>query len=532
MSIPLHGVTLGELLDRLAAEEGEREALVYPDRDLRLTFAALSERADELALALLALGIAPGERVTVWADNRPEWVPLMFALARIGAVLVTANVALQKDEIGYLLRQSRSSAVLAPPGLREAEYFGALAALRDEGACPELRHYVALEGDPPEGFARLDELVGRGAQIPLSEVRARTAATGASEPANIQYTSGTTGFPKGVVLTHRNVVENGYAVGKRFRTRPDDRLLLQVPLFHCFGCVISVLGCYTHGASLVALQRFDPLRALEAIAAERTTLIHGVPTMFLALLEHEERARFDTSSLRAGAMGGSMCPEALMHRVIDELHCPGIVDAYGLTEASPAVTLSAPDDPVEQRTTTGGRPIEGVELRIVDPATGEDAATGERGEVWARGPNIMLGYFEKPQETAEALTPDGWLRTGDLGTLEADGLLRIVGRIKELIIRGGENVYPAEVEDALRAHTAVRDAAVFGVPSERLGEEVEAALVLQPDAALDEDELHAFLDGRLATFKRPRAVHVLDALPLTPSGKVKKFVLRERFADS
>jgi len=303
-----------------------------------------------------------------------------------------------------------------------------------------------------------------------------------------------------------------------------------VPLFHCFGCVIAVLGAHTHGAALIALQRFDPLKSLEAIQGERCTIIHGVPTMYRALLDHEERGRFDTRSLRAGAMGGASCPPELLRRVMDDLGCRGIADAYGLTECSPAVTIAGPDEPDELRLSCSGLPLEGVELRIVDPATLRDVPTGERGEVWVRGPYNMQGYFEKPEETAATLVEGGWLRTGDLGALERSGRLRITGRIKEMIIRGGENVYPAEVEEALRAHPAVRDAAVFGLACDHYGEQVAAAVILHPGAQADAAALASFLETRLAPFKRPQTIHLVDAFPMTGSGKVQKFLLRERFA--
>lgn len=524
-----HGLTQGALLERLSTERPERDALVYPDRGLRLTFAELDARSLELARGLVALGIEAGEHVCLWSDNRPDWIPFQFALARIGAVLVTANTALAEPEVRYLLEQSRSVAVVAAPGRGDGtEYASALSSLRaTQGALPELRHWIALDGDAPEGAVSLDELVAGGAGVDAEVVRERTRATRVDDPTNIQYTSGTTGFPKGVVLTHRNLVENAHAIARLLDVGDADRLLLQVPLFHCFGCSVSVLGAYTHGIPLVALQAFDPLRALEAIAAEGCTIVHGVPTMFLALLSHPEFERLRPTTLRGGVMAGAMCPEALMHRVIDEMGCPGMLVAYGLTEASPGITCSTPADPVEVRCGTVGREIPGVEVRIVDPESLVDVARGAPGELWARGPNIMLGYFEKPEETAATLTSDGWLRTGDLATMDDDGLVRIVGRIKELIIRGGENVVPAEVEDAVREHPAVQDVAVFGLADERLGEEVAAAVVCAEGASLDQDELDAFLRGRLASYKRPRVLRLVDAFPLTPSGKVQKFKLAE-----
>lgn len=527
-----HRITQGALVERLASEHPEREALIYPSRGSRLDYAGLERRSRELAKGLVALGIEPGERVCVWADNRPDWIPLQFALARIGAVLVTANTALVESEIAYLLKQSRCASVIAAPGIQGAEYFRALARIVEGGEHEELRHVVSLEpgahaDKAPDGALSLDELVAGGRAVDDEEIARRTAATSVGDPANIQYTSGTTGFPKGVVLTHENLVENAWTVSQVIGVNDSDRLLLQVPLFHCFGCVVSVLGATTHAIPMVALERFDPLRSLEAIQAERATLAYGVPTMFGAMLNHPRFAEFDTSSLRSGIMGGAMCPAPLMRRIIDEMGCGGMMAAYGLTEASPAVTMSAADDPVEVRCSTVGRAIPGVEVKIADPETGAERAVGERGELWARGPNIMLGYFENEGATREAITPDGWLRTGDLATLGEDGLYRITGRIKELIIRGGENVYPAEVEDALREHPDVVDAAVFGVPSEELGEEVAAALVLAEGKELDREALDAFLETRLARFKRPRYLQAVDAFPLTSSGKVQRFRLAE-----
>ena len=528
-AFPCNEITQGALIERLAAELPERDALVYPDRDLRLSFAELEARSLAIARGLIAIGIEPGERVTVWADNRPDWIPCQFALARIGAVMVTANTALTQPEIRYLLEQSRSAAVIAAPGRGATEYFDALSALvGEEGALPELREWIGMEGSPPAPARTLDAMIESGRAIAPEEVARRTAATTVDDATNIQYTSGTTGFPKGVVLTHRNIVENAFAVSRLIQVTEADRMLLQVPLFHCFGCAISVLGAYTHGIPLITTQGFDPLASLRAISAERVSVVHGVPTMFLAMLSHPEFESYRPSSLRAGIMAGTMCPEPLMRRVIAEMGCEGMLVAYGMTEASPGITCSRPEDPVEVRCGTVGRALDGVEVRIADPDTGARLANGTRGEIWCRGPNVMQGYFEKAEETAAAIVEGGWLRTGDLGTMDDDGLVRIVGRIKELIIRGGENVYPGEVEDALRAHADVRDAAVFGLADERLGEEVAAAIVPEDSASPPTREaLEHFLEERLASFKRPRHFAIVADLPVTPSGKVQKFRLAQ-----
>ena len=524
-----HDTTQGGLIERVAQERPDAEALVFPARGLRWTWSDLNRRSLDLARGLVALGIEPGERVVVWSDNRPDWIALQFALGRIGAVLVTANTALTRHEIGYLVQQSRASAVVASAGIEAEEYLDALEDLLRESDRGDLRHVVALEAEPREGMLALDEVVRRGVDVSIEEIARRTAATRPDDPTNIQYTSGTTGFPKGVVLTHRNIVENGWAVSQGLGVAAGDRLLVQVPLFHCFGCVVCVLGATTHAATMVVLQRFDPQAALAAAAAEACTVIHGVPTMFQAMLATGRHTELDLSSLRTGVMAGSMCPEALMHRVVDELGCTNMLVAYGLTEASPAVTMPSPEDSVAVRCGTVGRALRGVDLRILGP--GEDVlASREEGELQVRGPNVMQGYFENDAATAEALTDDGWLRTGDLATIADDGLVRIVGRIKEMIIRGGENVYPAEVEDALRQIPGVADAAVFGVASEHWGEEVAAAVVRAPEATLDAVTILSALEGRLARYKRPTHVHFVDHFPLTGSGKVRKFQLAEELS--
>lgn len=522
----LHGLTQGELIVELAARRPAREAVVFPELGVRWTFADLERRSLDLARGLVALGVEPGEHVALWAPNHPDWIALQFAIARIGAVLVTANTQLTRPEIEYLLRQSRSVLVIAASGATGSEFADALAPLVDDRRrLPDLRHVVFMDGMPPPGAWSLDVLLARGREVPVDEVRRRTEATTTDAPANIQYTSGTTGFPKGVVLSHANVVENADAMAEVLGLRDDDRLLLQVPLFHCFGCVITVLGAATRGLPLVGVRRFVPEVVLATIETERCTVANGVPTMFQALLDDRSRPTRDTSSLRGGIMAGASCPETLMRRVIDELGAREMLVAYGLTEASPAVTTSYPDDPVAVRCGTVGRELPGVEVRIVDPGTGEDVDAGGDGELWCRGPNVMLGYFALPEATAAAITDDGWLRTGDLATRDTAGNHRIVGRIKEMILRGGENVYPAEVEDVVRGHPAVRDVAVFPVESERWGEEVAAALVLEPEAVLPTADLPAFLSERLAAYKRPTWIGRLPELPLTGSGKVRRALL-------
>lgn len=523
MQSSYHDTTQGELLERIARERPDAEALVMPARGLRWSWSDLERRCRELARGLVALGLEPGDRVVLWSDNRPDWVALQFALGRIGAVLVTANTGLTAREIAYVVAQSRASAVIASAGIAGEEYLDALAELVASGAAP--RHVIALEAAPRAGMIALEDVVAGGAAIPDDEVRRRAAATRPGDATNIQYTSGTTGFPKGVVLTHRNIVENAWAVAAGLGLSDRDRLLVQVPLFHCFGCVICVLGAATHATPMVLLQRFDPEAALRTIAQERCTVVHGVPTMFQAMLAAELHRELDLACLRTGVMAGSMCPEPLMHRVVDELGCAGMLVAYGLTEASPAVTMSSPADSVAVRCGTVGRALQGVDLRIVDPRTEAELPPGGEGELQVRGPNVMQGYFDDGTATDQALTSDGWLRTGDLATVDADGLVRIVGRIKELIIRGGENVYPAEVENALCTLPGVADAAVFGVPSERWGEEVAAAVIVERGAELDEAAIEAGLEGRLAHFKRPTQIHFVQGFPLTGSGKVRKFQL-------
>jgi fatty-acyl-CoA synthase len=522
--------TIGELMRRLVVAFPSSEALVDGSRRVRWTFLELERRTMDAARSFLALGVRGGDRVAVWAENVPEWIVIELALARIGAILVTANTALKAPEIEYLLKQSESCAVLFTAGSESNPYPKSLAQVRS--GLPDLRHLVFLGRDAPPGSMSWEDFLGRGAAAPEMEVRRAEAALAPDDVVNMQYTSGTTGFPKGVMLTHRNVVNNAWGIGSKLSFAPGERLALTVPLFHCFGCVVGTLGAYVSAATICLLDRFDAPRALDLVAREKCNLLYGVPTHFRLMVEEQEARPRDLSTLRAGVMGGAPCPEELVRKLVTVLHLPEAVAAYGLTECSPGVTINDPDDAIERRATTVGRPMPDTEIRVVDPATLHEVARGSPGELWVRGDCVMKGYWKKPEATAEVLRPDGWLRTGDLAVHERDDYVRIVGRLKEMVIRGGENVYPAEVEEALRAHPGVRDVAVFGVPDPVFGEQVLAAFLAKSSPPPSERELQEFLKPRIAGAKIPSRLFCVDAFPLTASGKVQKFRLAERFSPS
>jgi fatty-acyl-CoA synthase len=528
LSPPYRDVTVGALLTRLAESLPDNEALVYGDRDLRWSFGRLEAEAREIGRGLMALGVRPGERVAVWATNVPEWVVLQLALAKIGAILVTVNTALRGHEIDYLLRQSGAATLVTIRGFRDVDY---IQVLRDVGALggayAALERIVFVGADPPAGTVPYDELHSQTRRISEDQLAARESDVTLDTVINMQYTSGTTGFPKGVRLSSRNIVNNGYWLGRGLGFAPQDRLCLCVPLFHCFGCVIGVLGSYTHGACLCPLEFFEPRKVLETVARERCTALYGVPTMFLAQLEHPDFRRFDLSSLRTGIMAGSLCPEALMRRVIADMHLAEMTIAYGLTEASPGITQTARDDSLDHRTQTVGRVLPEMDVKIVDPGSGAPVSTGEPGELCVRGYNVMQGYHDNDAATRAAIDAEGWLRTGDQATLDDEGYLRITGRIKDLIIRGGENIAPKEIEDLLREHPAVADAYVYGVANEWFGEEVAAAVRLKPGTAASAEALAAFCEGRVARFKVPRLIRFVDDFPMTASGKIQKYKLRE-----
>ncbi|MEO7133445.1 MAG: AMP-binding protein, partial [Vicinamibacterales bacterium] len=435
MPPPFRDLTVGQLLTRLAASLPDHEALVYSGSNLRWTFADLESEARLIARGLIGAGVTRGDRVAVWSTNVPEWIVLQFALAKIGAILVTVNTSLRAREIEYLLRQSQASVVFTIAGFKGVDY---MAELRDAHRANVRVFFIGA--DCPPDASPYAELRNHASAVPDGALDDRESNVGVDDVINMQYTSGTTGFPKGVMLSSRNIVNNGYWIGEGLGYTPADRLCLCVPLFHCFGCVLGVLAAYTHGTCLCPLEFFEPLRALETVDRERCTSLYGVPTMFLAELEHPEFERFNTSTLRTGIMAGALCPEPLMRRVIDQMHLPELTIVYGLTESSPGLTQTPRDAGLVERTQTVGRIMPETEVRIVDPQTGQEVPAGVDGELWARGYAVMKGYYEMPDATSAAITPDGWLRSGDQASIDHEGRVRITGRIKDIIIRGGENI--------------------------------------------------------------------------------------------
>jgi fatty-acyl-CoA synthase len=535
---PISSSLLGDVLARQAAQYPDRDALIYPELGLRWTFRQLEELAQTCARGLASLGICKGERVALWSTNLPEWVVLFFGLAKIGTVMVTVNTLLRKHEVEYLLSQSEACTLILSAGFRDVDYAETLYEIVPElrnhnpeaqlqsAKLPSLRQVIFLGEEAPGGMITYKQVQTLGKAAP-DDLLSRVALD-VHEVINIQYTSGTTGFPKGAMLSHHNIVHNGHWIGHTQRFSAEDRVCLPVPFFHCFGCVLGILGAYTWGAAIVPLTSFDPEKVLHAVASARCTALYGVPTMYIAELEHPSFGKYDLSSLRTGIMSGAPCPESLMRRVIHDMHLPEITIAYGLTEASPVVTMTEIDDNMARRTQTVGKPLRGAEVRIVDRDTGDPMACGDTGELWVRGYLVMKGYHNKPEATREAITDDGWLRTGDLASQDADGYLKIRGRKKEMMIRGGENIYPREVEEFLRSHPKISDVAVYGVPHRKFGEEVAAAIRLKQGASATPEEIAAFCKGQIASFKIPKYIQFVSEFPQTASGKLQKYKLQER----
>ena len=540
-SVPLLTIPIGRALADAARRWPDREALVGPygadEATVRWSWSELDRRADAFAAGLLGLGLTPGDRIGMWSLNTAEWVLVQLAAAKAGLIFVTVNPAYRVTELEYALPQVGCAALVLGPPFKTSDYLAMLRELAPEldaaepgrlaaARLPDLRTVIAFGFDAP-GTVPFEAVPDHAAPADAARVAALSEAVCAADDANIQFTSGTTGTPKGVTLTHRNILNNGFFIGAAMRYTAEDRVCIPVPLYHCFGMVIGVLACLTHGACMVLPGRgFDPLQTLRTAAGERCTSLYGVPTMFLAELDHPEFDRFDLSSLRTGVMAGSPCPIAVMRRVVERMHLTGLTICYGMTETSPVSFQSAIDDPLERRVSTVGRIHPHLEVKIVDPE-GRIVPRGEPGELLTRGYAVMRGYWGEPERTAAVLDGEGWMHTGDRATIDAEGFCNIVGRIKDLIIRGGENVSPREVEDYLYRHPDVQDVAVFGVADPRYGEEVCAWVKLRPGAELTPEALRQFCIGRIAHQKVPRYVELVDAFPMTVTGKVQKFVMRE-----
>ena len=517
---PLIGETIGAVLERVAAELPDHEALVARHQGIRLTYRELDEQADRLARGFIAAGLDVGDRVGIWAPNCAEWALVQFATAKAGIILVNINPAYRATELAFVLRQSGCRQLVSAQSFKTSDYVAMVEEVR--GDLPGLERVVFLETD---GW---DELLASGDEVDPEALRNRSAGLQFDDPINIQYTSGTTGFPKGATLSHHNILNNGFFVGELCGYTKDDRVCIPVPLYHCFGMVMGNLGAIAHGATTVYPSGgFEPGATLETVQEERCTSLYGVPTMFIAELGHPEFASYDLTSLRTGIMAGSPCPVEVMRRVVDEMHMSEVTICYGMTETSPVSTQTTAQDDLEHRVSTVGRVHPHVEVKVVDPATNAVVERGQPGELLTRGYSVMLGYWEDAERTAEAIDRAGWMHTGDLATMDEDGYLNIVGRSKDMVIRGGENVYPREVEEFLYTHEAVRDVAVFGVPDERYGEELCAWIQVREGRTVTDEEIREFCKGRIAHYKVPRYVQVVDAFPMTVTGKVQKFKMRE-----
>ncbi len=538
----LLGETVGALLDRIAGENPNRPALVARHQAVRWTYTDLRERADDLAAGLIALGLKPGERIGIWSPNTAEWVVTQFASAKAGLVLVNINPAYRTHELEYALNKVGCRALILSPGFRGNDYLASLRTLAPEidaaapGALvasklPELKFVIRLGREKTLGMLNYDEIAAPATHAQLAEVAALAPSLQFDDPINIQFTSGTTGAPKGATLTHHNIVNNGYFIGAAMRLTPNDKLCIPVPYYHCFGMVLGNLACVTHGACMVCpAEGFDPLATLQAVEEERCTGLHGVPTMFIAMLGHPEFQRFDLTSLRTGIMAGSPCPVEVMRKVVTQMHMREVTIAYGMTETSPVSFQSDCDDPLERRVSTVGRIHPHIEVKIVD-AKGRILPPGETGELLTRGYSVMQGYWGDAEGTAKAIDAAGYMHTGDLATIDAEGFCNIVGRLKDMVIRGGENIYPREIEEFLYTHPAIADVQVFGVPDTHYGEQLCAWIKLRAGATLNEAEVVAFCKASMAHYKAPRYVRFVEAFPMTVTGKAQKFLMRQAMID-
>lgn len=522
---PLLGRTIGAELARVARATPDALALVSRHQGTRLSYGELWSQVERAARAFLALGVQAGDRVGIWSGNRAEWLVVQYATARVGAILVNVNPAYRRHELDYALRKSGVSVLVSARSFRQTDYLEMLGEVTP--LLPALDRVVLLDEGAP-GMMGWEEFLGRADEVPVERLHTREASLDFDDAINIQYTSGTTGFPKGATLSHHNILNNGYFVGARCGFTPTDRVCVPVPLYHCFGMVMGNLGALTHGASVVyPAESFDPGATLQAIQAERCTALYGVPTMFIAQLQHPSFAGFDLSSLRTGIMAGSPCPVEVMKQVVDRMHMPEVTICYGMTETSPVSFQSTREDDLDRRTATVGAVHPHVECKIVDPETGRTVPRGAPGELLSRGYLVMLGYWDDEAATAQAIDRAGWMHTGDQAVMRPDGYVNIIGRIKDMVIRGGENVYPREIEEFLYRHPKVQDVQVIGVPDEKYGEELCAWIRLKDGAHATVEEIRDFCRGQIATFKIPRYVRFTTEFPMTVTGKVRKVEMRE-----
>lgn len=534
----LSELSVGALLEETVARHGARKAVVFREQNIRRSWQQFGHEVDEVAAGLLALGLVPGDRVGIWSPNRHEWLLTQFATARVGLILVNINPAYRTAELEYALNKVQCKALVTAARFKTSDYLGMLTELAPELGhaqpghlqavrLPHLRWIIRMGSEATPGMINFDAIIQRASADTRARVTELAAARSCHEPINIQFTSGTTGAPKGATLTHHNIVNNARFIAQAMRFSEHDALCIPVPLYHCFGMVLAVLACVTTGAAMVfPSEGFEPLATLGAVQEERCTALHGVPTMFIAELDHPEFGRFDLRSLRTGIMAGSPCPIEVMKRVVQEMHLSEITIAYGMTETSPVSFQSSTDDPLDRRVSTVGRIQPHLDVRIVD-AEGRTVPVGETGELCTRGYSVMQGYWDDEVRTREAVR-EGWMHTGDLATIDAQGYCNIVGRVKDMLIRGGENVYPREIEEFLFAHPKIQQVQVFGVPDARYGEEVCAWIILKPGEAASEDEIRQWCRNRIAHYKVPRYVRFVSELPMTVTGKAQKFIMRER----
>lgn len=536
---PLIGKTIGDMFDEIAETYPDNDAIVSLQQGKRYTYREFQKEINRIAKGLMSLGFKKGDRVAIWATNIAEWVMVQVATAKAGIIMINVNPAYRTHELEYVLRQSETQALLLIDRFKTSDYVGMVnevcpelkaskpGQLNSEGL-PFLKTVILIRGEKQPGMLGWDEFLRMGDEMPDAVLCSQQCTLDFDDPINIMYTSGTTGFPKGVVLTHHNLVNNGYFIGECMSFTDKDRLCIPVPFYHCFGMVLSNLACMTHGATMVLpSEYFDPVAVMEAIQGERCTAVHGVPTMFIAELEHPDFMKYDFGTLRTGIMAGSPCPIEYMRKVSTLMNMREVVITYGQTESSPGLTMSSTDDPLEKRVSTVGQPMPHCELKIVDPKTGKMVQRGQPGEICARGYMIMRGYYKNKDATDLAIDEEGWLHTGDLGTLDDEDYCKITGRLKDMVIRGGENIYPREVEEFLYEHPAVSDVQVIGVPDKKYGEELVAWVKLKGGSTVTAEELKEFCKGKIAHYKIPRYIKFADDFPMTISGKIQKYKMRE-----